>query len=414
MIGSTLGFILQEEQVRDFLLSLEYLIPVIFVLLVTSILITKYFANRHKTIVFDSRKIVVLRSMLGLDYGSQQLVLPSWRIEGATNPFSIRHFPGWVSVASFPFLVIALFTATLFYFLVPVLIQLLPSSNLSVIKVQISTVGIWFTILMYFYRKELFDTHETYLLLLTKTLSKILGVKLVDNFEYTIYRSKLAKFEIQRLKIEISDLKNMLVAIEDKSFYRHSGWSLKITIRAMLSRFDWTRSLFKISRKSGGSTITQQLSRTLFISDYQKTYRRKILEILLAKWLNSVLSKNEIIEMYLGSVKFGPNIYGLPAAIKHYYKKNPKGQKLTRAMSFFLIERVSNIGNNIMVDRLKVFITNLLSEGLLIFDDIDEIKQIYSNQITQKVNLSLYPKSNKDEFDDWVRNWDPLHIKNVI
>lgn len=338
IVGSILGFILQEEKVRSFLLTLEYLIPVVVLLLISSVFTIKYFADRHKSIVFDSRKIVVLRSMLGLDYGSQQLVLPNWRIEGASNPFSIKQFPGWISIASYPFWVITLFTTTLFYFLVPVVIQFFPILNASIITVQIGTALFWILILMYLYRKELFDAHETYLLSFTKILSKLIRVKLASNFEYIIYRSRLSKFEIERLKIDTSEIKRILVTIEDKSFYKNSGWSLKSTFRAVLSRFKWTRTLFKISRKSGGSTITQQLSRTLFISDYQKTYRRKILEIFLASWFNNVIVKEKILEMYLGSVRFGLNVYGLPAAIKHYFK-DTKGYSLTTAKSFFLIEK---------------------------------------------------------------------------
>lgn len=264
IIASALGLILKDPALKDTLISFEFIIPIILLLVIGSIFTTKYFADRRKSIVFDSRKIIVLRSMLGLDYGSQQLVLPKERIEGATNPFFIKHFPGWVTIATYPFWIITLFSSVLLYFILSLLSQSVPY------PIQFAGTLFWIICLMFLYRKELYDTHENVKLSIAKLLSKGLFLGLTDNFEYIIYRARLAKYEIQRLRIKTNEIKQILIAIEDQTFYSHHGWTVKSTLRALLSRSKSMRTTFGIGRKSGGSTITQQLARTLFIEDYLK------------------------------------------------------------------------------------------------------------------------------------------------
>lgn len=406
IIGSLLGYIFQNENKKTFFVSLEYIIPAFIILFSFSIFLIKYFADRQKSIVFDSRKIVVLRSMLGLSYGSQQLVLPNWRLEGASNPFVIKQFPGWFTSTSYPFWIVTIFSSILMYFLIPLIYQLVPSLLYSPIY-HIGISSVWILSLLLLYRKELFDVHESYLLLFIKFVSKVIGLKLVTNFEYIIYRARLSKYEAKRLDINLEEIKRILIQIEDKTFYKHSGWSFKSTLRAFLSISPKIRQFLKIGRKSGGSTITQQLCRTLFIVDYHKTYRRKIIEILLAKWVEKKLPKEELIEIYLSSVRFGVNTFGLSAAIRYYFNASPKNFELDAAQSFFLIERVSNIRNNIMVERLKVLIKELFSEGIITLDHIAEIKELYKNQVQSKVNISLFPESNRVKFEEWYLNWNP-------
>lgn len=414
IIGSFLGYIFQDAKIMAIFISLEYIIPALIILFAFSFFMIKYFAARQKSIVFDSRKLVVLRSMLGLNYGSQQLVLPNWRIEGASNPFAIKHFPGWFTSTSYPFWIVTIFSSIILYFLSSVVHQINPAL-INHLTYSTGITALWILFLMYLYRKELFDTHESYLLVLAKIISKAIRLRLASNIEYVIYRARLSKFEIRRLNIELDEIKRILVQIEDKTFYQHAGWSFKSTLRAFLSLNPTTRKLVGLGRKSGGSTISQQLARTLFIADYHKTIRRKIIEIILAKWLDSKLTKNEILEIYLGSVRFGVNTFGLPAAIKHYLNDSPKNHELTASQSFFLVERVSNVSNNIMVDRLKVLLKQLLDEGIITFDHVNEIKNLYWDQVHSKANISVYPESNLEKFEDWFSNWNPLlESQNVV
>ena len=86
-----------------------------FFLSLIGFIVLRYFIELQKTIVINSRKAITLRGMLGLDYGHLQLTIPRWRVEGATNPFVIKHFPGWLSFGSSPFWVIVFSLNILWY-----------------------------------------------------------------------------------------------------------------------------------------------------------------------------------------------------------------------------------------------------------------------------------------------------------
>lgn len=209
-------------------------------------------------------------------------------------------------------------------------------------------------------------------LLLAKIVARTINLPVAQNIEYLIYRATLATYETSRVKVSLANLREMLIFIEDKDFYRHSGFSYKAIGRSLLS-------IVKIKRRSGGSTIHQQLIRTLFILDLNKTIRRKIIEILLAPWLNKVLEKNQILEIYLSSVRFDNGYFGVISAMKHFFNKvisNP-----TPAQAFFLIERVSNIRKSLLTNKIIVTVRGAKIHGILSETDIYELCHLYKDAI---------------------------------
>jgi penicillin-binding protein 1A len=106
------------------------------------------------------------------------------------------------------------------------------------------------------------------------------------------------------------------VAIEDRRFYRHWGVDPRGVGRAMMA------NLRGGGVRQGGSTITQQLAKTSFLSS-DRTYRRKAQEVIIAFWLEAWLTKEDILSRYLSSVYFGDGVYGLRAAAKHYFQREP-------------------------------------------------------------------------------------------
>src|SRR6185312_13409215 len=82
--------------------------------------------------------------------------------------------------------------------------------------------------------------------------------------------------------------------------------------------------------REGGSTLTQQLAKTAFLSP-ERTFRRKLQEVFIAFWLEARLSKAEILSRYLSSVYFGDGVYGLRAASQHYFGKPPEKLALGEA-----------------------------------------------------------------------------------
>lgn len=119
-------------------------------------------------------------------------------------------------------------------------------------------------------------------------------------------------------------LKNATIAIEDERFYKHRGIDFEAIARAVLRNIEaWDLS-------EGASTLTQQLTRTVFLTQ-KKTFSRKLQEILLAILLEKNFSKEQILEMYLNEVCYGVNTYGAKAAAKVYFGRDLKNLSLSQA-----------------------------------------------------------------------------------
>ena len=128
-------------------------------------------------------------------------------------------------------------------------------------------------------------------------------------------------------------LRRALIFQEDQAFLHHRGYSLR-EIRSAL--FD---ALFRFRRLRGASTITQQLARTLFLKR-SNTLRRKLIELRIARILESELEKEHILELYLNNVYWGRNRYGIAAASSRYFGKSPGA--LTLEESAFLVALLPN------------------------------------------------------------------------
>lgn len=110
------------------------------------------------------------------------------------------------------------------------------------------------------------------------------------------------------------DLIHAVLAIEDRRFYSHIGLDPIGLARAMVTNLLHGRLV------QGGSTITQQLAKNLFLSQ-ERTFKRKVQEALLALWLEHELSKDEILAAYLNRVYLGGGAYGVDAAARLYFDK---------------------------------------------------------------------------------------------
>ena len=117
---------------------------------------------------------------------------------------------------------------------------------------------------------------------------------------------------------------NAVLSIEDRRFYRHAGVDLPSMLRALRQNIAAGKTV------AGGSTITQQLVKTLFLSP-ERTYRRKIQEAAIAIWIEHRLTKNEILTSYLNNVYLGSGATGFPAAAKLYFNKNVADLSLPEA-----------------------------------------------------------------------------------
>ena len=120
----------------------------------------------------------------------------------------------------------------------------------------------------------------------------------------------------------IPDLLKKAVRIsEDASFYNHKGIDYEELKESIKKNFE------KGSLVRGGSTITQQLAKNLFLSP-EKSFLRKIQEYFIAKRLEDELSKDRIFNLYLNVIELGPGIFGVEAASQHYFNKSVRNLNL--------------------------------------------------------------------------------------
>ena len=110
-------------------------------------------------------------------------------------------------------------------------------------------------------------------------------------------------------------LQKAVIAVEDERFYQHRGIDYQGIIRAVVT------NITKKRIEEGGSTITQQLARNLFLTR-KKTITRKIAEMVLALQIERRYTKNEILELYLNQIYWGHNAYGIESAANVYFNKH--------------------------------------------------------------------------------------------
>ncbi|MDN3921821.1 penicillin-binding protein 1A [Roseateles violae] len=138
---------------------------------------------------------------------------------------------------------------------------------------------------------------------------------------YTADGVQIGEFGTERRTFQPLDqipqlMQDALLATEDAAFYEHGGLSLSGITRAALANLSHGRS-------QGGSTITQQLARTFYLTK-KKNYTRKFIEMLLALKIEGALSKKQILEVYMNQIYLGQRAYGFEAAASAYFGKSLK------------------------------------------------------------------------------------------
>lgn len=146
---------------------------------------------------------------------------------------------------------------------------------------------------------------------------------------YTTEGHLIGEFgEERRAVVRIQDvpdiMKHAILAAEDERFYQHNGVDAQGVIRAAVSNF------LGGGKKQGASTITQQVAKNFFLSS-EKTYVRKLYEVLLSFKIESNLSKDQIFELYINQIFLGQRAYGFGAAAQIYFGKSLKDLSIAEA-----------------------------------------------------------------------------------
>lgn len=142
-----------------------------------------------------------------------------------------------------------------------------------------------------------------------------LTTKVYDRNNQLIHEFSIEKRSMVPLEDIPVDLQNAVVAMEDRDFFKHAGFSIRGIVRALLHDVVTGRA------KQGASTLTQQLSRGVFLTQEKKLIR-KIREIILAIQIEHKFSKREILQLYLNEIYLGSGAYGVKAAAKKYFDKD--------------------------------------------------------------------------------------------
>ena len=193
-----------------------------------------------------------------------------------------------------------------------------------------------------------------------------------------------------------------VIATEDRRFYRHFGIDLRGIFRAAF------RNLREGGVREGGSTLTQQLAKNLFLT-HQRSYKRKIQEVLLALWLEQNLSKDEILTLYLNRVYFGAGAYGVDAAARRYFAKPATGVTLGEAaMLAGLLTAPSRYAPTVNPQgaraRAGVVLSDMVEAGFLEDEQADAAK-------AKTVSIVTRPTRRRGRyFADWVRDQLPDYV----
>jgi len=191
--------------------------------------------------------------------------------------------------------------------------------------------------------------------------------------------------------------KNAFISIEDKRFYLHNGIDYKGLLRATFN------NLKTLSIKEGASTISQQLIKNTHLTS-EKTLKRKLIEIKLAKDLERQFSKDEILEKYLNTIYFGDNCYGITSASKYYFDKKPENLDINEsAMLAAIIKAPTNYSpfNNYekCIERKNIVLKEMFAQNYI-------TKIEYDKNVSSDINLSKnnYKTNNDNSYIKMARN----------
>ena len=209
-------------------------------------------------------------------------------------------------------------------------------------------------------------------------------------------------------EVRIADLPdyvpNAFIAIEDRRFRSHYGVDPIGVLRAMYTNYRSGRVT------QGGSTLTQQLAKNLFLSP-DRTLQRKLQEVVLALWLEKHYSKDDILQLYLNRVYFGSGATGIEKAAQVYYKKSAADLTLAEAATMAGVVKAPSATNPISdpqaaTDRAKLVLQSMADAG---FITEDEAKAAISNPAAAKTESYM---SAKNFVIDWIGEQLPEFVKD--
>ena len=203
-----------------------------------------------------------------------------------------------------------------------------------------------------------------------------------------------------------SHLVQAVVAIEDRRFFKHKGFDGRGLLRAM------TVNLRKGRFVQGGSTLTQQLAKNLFLTP-ERTIDRKIKELILAFWLEHKFTKEDLLSIYLNRVYLGSGTYGVEAASQRYFGISARDLGVYQsAILAGLLRAPSRLkpayNLETSLGRANIVLSKMVEQGFLSYSVIDKLNIKTLSKKFKLNNLKYLSKDiqkseyNRRYFSDWV------------
>ncbi len=219
-------------------------------------------------------------------------------------------------------------------------------------------------------------------LFISKLIDELPSISNLENFKLNVVTKIYDKdgniiselFIEQRVLVPLkdipADLQNAFIAIEDNEFYEHWGISTKGILRAFVINF------IKGKVSQGGSTITQQLAKRIFLTS-ERTITRKIKEMLITIQLEREYTKEEILQLYINQIYFGAGGYGAESACKIYFGKSVKDINLAESALIAGLPKAPNYYSplknpEIAKNRRAVVLSRMKDLGLITKEQEEE------------------------------------------
>ena len=204
------------------------------------------------------------------------------------------------------------------------------------------------------------------------------------------------------IKMMPSLIKTAFVAAEDRRFFEHKGVDLWGIGRAMMTNFRQKKII------EGGSTITQQLARIVFLN-LDRSFTRKLKEAALAYKLERQLSKDEILERYLNNVYLGSGAYGIADAAWVYFTKTPKELTLEEVALIAGLAPAPSlfsplVNPELAIERRSIVLKKMLKQGYI---KEDQFLKAFKSPLHIKPAIPKYTNSSAPFFTSWVNQQLP-------
>lgn len=190
-------------------------------------------------------------------------------------------------------------------------------------------------------------------------------------------------FSKVELKEIPKDLQNAIIATEDKNFYKHQGYDLTGLARSTVA------NIFAGRVVQGASTITQQLARILFLSN-EKTFTRKIKELVVSVRIEKTIPKSKILEMYLNNVYLGSGAYGVEGASEIYFNKHLKDLTLAECALLAGLPQAPSVYSPFNNKELALKRRNQVLKRMFRMRCIS--KQEYEKALDEELHLNELPR----------------------